>query len=117
MGIPRRMAITLSGLAVTGTALFSMGAAAPTAAAMPAGTATQTVGAVPLTLSSSWCARHPWRCHGVRHHHGFRHHHDFRHHGRHGWGGHGGWGGDRNVSIHNENINISSSGGGFGHRW
>jgi hypothetical protein len=114
------MAITLSGLAVTGTALFSMGAAAPTAAAMPAGTATQTVGAVPLTLSSSWCARHPWRCHGVRHHHGFRHHHDFRHHGRHGWGGHGGhggWGGDRNVSIHNENINISSSGGGFGHRW
>jgi hypothetical protein len=109
MGIPRRMAVALSGLAFAGTAVLGMGAAAPTAAAAPPGT--QAVR--PLTLSSSWCARHPWRCHGFRHHH--RHHH-FRHHGHHGWGGWGGWGGHGGwgVSIHNDNFNFSSSGG---HGW
>lgn len=123
MGIPQRMAVIASSLVFAGAVVLTTGAAAPAGAAS-AGTVPGTavsvnaasVNPARLTLSSSWCSRHPWKCRGFRNHHKFRHH-KFRHHrfDRHGRGGWGGWGG-RSVSIHNENINISSSSSQF-HGW
>ena len=115
MEIPQRMAVITSSLVFAGAATLTMGAAAPASAASANTAATNAVtNAVTNTASAvlptSWCSRHPWRCHDD-----FRHS-DFDDFGFIGdsddfddfGGGFGDFGGG--IDISNENINISSSG-------